>query len=198
MVFARRTHRMETMQFDDEDATIRQFLRSRSENRFNWITLDVGNGTHNLEVIGRLDVLVDDPSAEAKAIVGPRTLIVESMKLANHAEVCIDSSTKVPNPRFPATRQQIGNWGYRWPIVNGYYEISTEQNERTAVLIASRRLFGEYLRNNSGAGGSGSGQACIRQRGDDLNIYWLESCVDVAHTRDSGKYNITSHQQTPQ
>lgn len=85
VVFDKRAHRMETMQFDDEDARIEHFLKTRSANGFNWITLDVGNGNHTLEFKGRLDVNVDDPNAEAKAIVGPRTLIVEPVKLANHA-----------------------------------------------------------------------------------------------------------------
>lgn len=85
VVFDKRAHRMETMQFDDEDAEIEHFLKTRSANGFNWITFDVGNREHSLEFKGRLDVEVDDARAEAKAIVGPRTLIVEPVKLANHA-----------------------------------------------------------------------------------------------------------------
>lgn len=87
VVFDKRAHRMETANFDDEEATIRQFLDTRSANGFNWVTLDVGNGEHDLELMGRLDVNVDDSNAEARAIVGPRTMIVEPVKLPNDAEI---------------------------------------------------------------------------------------------------------------
>lgn len=87
VVFDKRAHRMETANFDDEEATIRQFLDTRSANGFNWVTLDVGNGEHELELKGRLDVNVDDSNAEARAIVGPRTMIVEPVKLPNDAEI---------------------------------------------------------------------------------------------------------------
>lgn len=86
VVFDKRTHQMTTSNFDDRDATIKQFLQTRSANGFNWITLDVGNGEHTLEFKGRLDVNTEN-AGNTKAVVGPRTLIVEPVKLANDASM---------------------------------------------------------------------------------------------------------------
>lgn len=47
----------------------------------------MGNEEHDLALKGRLDLNVDDPNAEARAIVGPRTMIVEPVKLPNDAHV---------------------------------------------------------------------------------------------------------------
>lgn len=82
VVFCNRAYRMETTNFDDEDATIKSFLRTRSANAFNWITLDLGAGVHDVVLKAQLDAEVTG-TAEAKAAVGKRTLIVEPVKLAN-------------------------------------------------------------------------------------------------------------------
>lgn len=86
VVFDRREHRMIYDNFEDpEDETVEHFLRTRSTNGFNWIDLDMGSGTHHIELKGRLDVHADE-SSEARAVVGSRTLVVHPVKLANDAE----------------------------------------------------------------------------------------------------------------
>lgn len=81
VTFCDRIHRQETAQFDDEDATIRQFLKTRSANAFNWIALDVGSGSHTIEVKGSL-VQQAAQDANAQGVVGKRTLVVEPMFFA--------------------------------------------------------------------------------------------------------------------
>jgi hypothetical protein len=83
VVFCNRAYRMETLNFD-EDATIKQYLKTRSANAFNWITLNVGSGIHSVALKTQLDSSVSG-TGFAKAAVGKRTLIVEPVKLANDA-----------------------------------------------------------------------------------------------------------------
>jgi hypothetical protein len=82
VVFCNRAYRLETVNFSDDNATIRQFLRTRTANAFNWMTLNVGSGVHDITVMASLELNASG-SAYAKAAVGKRTLIVEPVKLAN-------------------------------------------------------------------------------------------------------------------
>jgi hypothetical protein len=81
VVFCNRLWRMNTTQFDDEDATIRTFLGTRTANAFNWIALNVGSGIHDIQVLAQLETQTQG-TGEAMAGVGKRTLVVEPVKLA--------------------------------------------------------------------------------------------------------------------
>lgn len=82
VTFCDRIHQQQTSDFDDEDATIEQFLQTRSANAFNWIALDVGHGVHTVEIVGTLTQETAG-DATAQGIVGKRTLVVEPMMLAH-------------------------------------------------------------------------------------------------------------------
>lgn len=67
---------------DDEEDSIRTFMRTRSANGFNWMALNVGSGTHKIEV--KAELTTDSTArSSALAVVGNRTLIVEPVKSAN-------------------------------------------------------------------------------------------------------------------
>lgn len=80
VVLCNRAHRQVTEMFEDENATIKQFLRTRQANAFNWIALEVGSLTHTIEVKAELEVQATD-LGDATAAVGKRTLVVEPVKL---------------------------------------------------------------------------------------------------------------------
>lgn len=82
VVFCDRTHRQSVTDLDDEDARIEQFLRTRTANAFNWISLNLGSGTHVIEVKAELDTAASEAGLTAAAI-GKRTLVAEPTKLAN-------------------------------------------------------------------------------------------------------------------
>lgn len=86
VVFCNRAYQRQTSMFDDEDATIKTFLATRSANAFNWLALNVGSGTHTVEVVGHF---LTDASANAfaEAVVGNRTLVIEPVMAANNEEV---------------------------------------------------------------------------------------------------------------
>lgn len=86
VVFCDRVHQQETSLFDDDDATIRSYLETRTANAFNWASLNVGSGVHTIEVKGLLTETMTDGAA-AKAGIGKRTLVVEPTKLANDVEI---------------------------------------------------------------------------------------------------------------
>lgn len=86
VVFCNRSYRRKTTLFDDEDATIETFFRTREANAFNWVALNVGNGTHEVAVKATLTETATN-KATADAAVGNRTLVVEPAKLANDAGV---------------------------------------------------------------------------------------------------------------
>lgn len=86
VVFCNRMYRRQTVNFDDEDATIRTFFNTRDANGFNWLALDVGSGIHTIEVKATLDASAT-PGAQAEAAVGNRTLVVEPTHMANDAGV---------------------------------------------------------------------------------------------------------------
>jgi len=77
----------ETTNVDDEDATIRTLDEIGTSNAFNWLALNVGNGTHTIEV--KADLSNDETTGDATAMaaVGKRTLIVEPTHAAHNEEV---------------------------------------------------------------------------------------------------------------
>lgn len=84
-----RAYRVNTMNFDDENATIERYLKTKQANAFNWVSLDLGSGVHNVTVKAQLEghAEAEDGTARAKALIGKRTLVVEPVKLPNDAEV---------------------------------------------------------------------------------------------------------------
>ena len=71
---------------DDEEDSIRTFMRTRQANGFNWMALDVGSRTHEIVVKAELITSATQRSS-ATAIVGNRTLIVEPVKATNDERV---------------------------------------------------------------------------------------------------------------
>lgn len=90
VVFCNRAFKRETLEFDDEDATIKTFLRTRQANAFNWISInpsDLFDGNvHTVEVKAQLDAEVTG-AGMAKAGIGKRTLVIEPVKLANDVTI---------------------------------------------------------------------------------------------------------------
>jgi hypothetical protein len=75
VTFCNEAHRRVTTLFDDTDATIETFDRSKQANGFNWTRLNMGNGIHTIEVKGMLTETASNKST-ADAAVGKRTLTV--------------------------------------------------------------------------------------------------------------------------
>lgn len=82
VVFCDRAYKRSTMDFDDEDARIESYLRTRSAHAFNWVDLNLGSGVHEIVVKGQLETAVTG-TGMAQAAIGKRTLVVEPTKLAN-------------------------------------------------------------------------------------------------------------------
>lgn len=86
VTFCDRAYRMETLNFENENQTINTFIETRNANGFNWISLNLGSGTHTIEVKAELDAEVTGMGT-AKAAVGKRTIVVDPVKLANNAVI---------------------------------------------------------------------------------------------------------------
>ena len=82
VVFCDRTHRQTTSLFNDEDATIESYLKTRSAHSFNWLALNLGSGTHVISVQAHFTEEATS-NAVAEAVIGKRTLVAEPTKLAN-------------------------------------------------------------------------------------------------------------------
>ena len=92
VVFCNRAHQQTTTDFDDNDARLEQFLRTRSANGFNWMALNVGSGIHTIKVFAEynndtVEGLTAAGDSEAQGVVGNRTLIIEPVKAANDEAV---------------------------------------------------------------------------------------------------------------
>jgi len=69
------------------------YIRTKSAHSFSWVRLNAGSGMHTLELIGQFtQATTPPPSANAEAIVGNRTLIIEPTKLANDAVIAESGS----------------------------------------------------------------------------------------------------------
>lgn len=86
VVFCDRTYRRATTDFDDEDARIDTYLRTRSAHDFQWISLNLGPGVHTISVKAELETTVTG-TGMAQAAIGKRTLVVEPTKLANDVHI---------------------------------------------------------------------------------------------------------------
>lgn len=90
VTFCSRTYQRETSLFDDEDATIRSFIDTKTSHAFNWLALDElwlasDDNVHTIEVVAELqqDAEADQGDATAQVVIGKRTLIIEPTKVAN-------------------------------------------------------------------------------------------------------------------
>ena len=86
VVFCDRAYRRTTTDFDDEDARIDSYLRTRSAHSFDWISLNLGSGVHEVSVKAELETAVTG-TGMAQAAIGKRTLVVEPTKLANDVTI---------------------------------------------------------------------------------------------------------------
>lgn len=98
VVFCHRTQGLEAeLDFQAEEELnftgelfLRTYQGTRSANAFNWITLDMGSGTYEIEVHAQIvdDTWTsDDGDAAAKGVIGKRTLVVQPVKLPNDATI---------------------------------------------------------------------------------------------------------------
>jgi hypothetical protein len=83
VVFCNRAYQRTTEGFDDEDATIKTFFKTRTANGFNWVKLDAGNGIHTIVVKGDLST-EGTANATAEAAIGNRTLVVQPTKAVHN------------------------------------------------------------------------------------------------------------------
>jgi len=82
VVFCDRLHQQSTSGFDDQNATIKNYLATRTANAFNWLLPDAGSGLHTIEVKADLTSETTGTDAVAQAAVVRGTLIVEPTHLA--------------------------------------------------------------------------------------------------------------------
>ncbi len=69
-----------------DESTFTSFIDTKSAHGFNWITLNVGSGTHTITVKAHLDVNVSG-NGEALVAVGKRTLVISPVHLANNITI---------------------------------------------------------------------------------------------------------------
>ncbi|MFB6170200.1 MAG: hypothetical protein ABEJ06_03550 [Haloarculaceae archaeon] len=82
VVFNNREFGLKTSDFDDLDAKIELFIRTRSSHGFNWYATDIGKGEHTLALKANISQYVDG-KGEAKALVGPRSLIAQPVNMGS-------------------------------------------------------------------------------------------------------------------
>lgn len=70
----------------DGQDTESDYIRTKSAHGFNWVQMNVGSGVHKIEVVADLETATTG-NAQAEAIVGNRSLIVEPTKMANNAVI---------------------------------------------------------------------------------------------------------------
>lgn len=89
VVFCNRAYKRATSAFENDNATIETFLRTRSANAFNWATTDISGGAglvHDIEVKAELTSQVTNVGS-AQAGIGKRTLIVEPVDLGDYLSI---------------------------------------------------------------------------------------------------------------
>ncbi|MGH2838165.1 MAG: hypothetical protein ACRDJY_07435 [Thermoleophilaceae bacterium] len=87
VVFCNRLYERTTqLGSDDEEDSVRTFMKTRNANGFNWMALNVGSGTHEIVVKASLDT-TNTQRASATGVVGSRTLVVEPTHSANNEAV---------------------------------------------------------------------------------------------------------------
>lgn len=86
VVFCDRMYERETTLFDDEDATIRTYMETRSANAFNWVQLNAGRGIHTVKLYATFTP-AETETGRAQGVVGRRTMIIEPVKAKNDEQV---------------------------------------------------------------------------------------------------------------
>lgn len=86
VVFCNRAYREVVTNLDDQDARFDHYIHTRTADAFNWITLNVGSGIHDIVVKAQLEIAVNG-AGNAEALVGKRTLVVDPTKLAENAVI---------------------------------------------------------------------------------------------------------------
>ena len=81
VTFCNEAHSRTTSNFDDPNAQIDTFHRSKQANGFNWTKLNMGNGIHKIEVVATLTETVTN-DATADAVIGRRTLTINPTHMA--------------------------------------------------------------------------------------------------------------------
>ena len=89
VVFANRLYQRQTTLFDDTDATIRTFMDTRHAAGFNWMALNVGSGTHLIQVFARY-TQANSTQGTASGVIGNRSLIVQPVKAARDETITIN------------------------------------------------------------------------------------------------------------
>lgn len=88
VVFNRRDYSLKYYDLDDDETAIESFIKTRSAHGFNWYAFNVdenfGNTTHTVSLQGQVELEVED-DGEAAALVGPRTMFVQPVKMPNDA-----------------------------------------------------------------------------------------------------------------
>lgn len=89
VTFCDRTYRRTTSLFEDEEATIKTFLDTKSAHSFNWVALDMGSGIHTIEVVAKLDQATSGGQTDttARIAIGKRTLTIEPVHSANNEAI---------------------------------------------------------------------------------------------------------------
>lgn len=87
VVFCDRKYERETTMFDDEDATIRTFMETRTANAFNWVQLNAGRGIHTVRLYASYSDADTTDGGESTGVVGRRTMIIEPVKMKNDEHV---------------------------------------------------------------------------------------------------------------
>lgn len=88
VVFCDRTYGRTTSLFDDEDATIEDFLATRTSNAFNWVALDAGrldaDGDGLLTVEAHVEYVESNVGdGDSQGVVGNRSLLVQPVMAKN-------------------------------------------------------------------------------------------------------------------
>lgn len=73
---------------DKSNLVIQQFMQTRTANAFNWIRLNVGNGSHTLKLMGVFNNAGTTASnASSSGVIGKRTLVVTPVHMAPDAAI---------------------------------------------------------------------------------------------------------------
>ena len=96
VVFANQIYRR-TTSLDPNNDTITTYLDTKHAAGFNWAVLNVGAGTHRIEVFARYNE-VKTEGANATGVIGNRSLVVQPVKCQVDETVADDSLLPPPDP----------------------------------------------------------------------------------------------------
>jgi hypothetical protein len=87
---------------DDEDPldgidSESDYIATKSAHAFSWVRLNAGSGIHTVKVVAQFNNSTSG-NAQASAIVGNRTLVIEPTKLANNAVIAENGTSNSGTP----------------------------------------------------------------------------------------------------